>query len=278
MSKLLFPEERPVMLQKSIAFLYSTNEAIFLQQLHYWLLVSSHEREGRKWIYKTRQEWLEQDFPFFSESTLKRVIKHLKDDGIIIVSNFNKMKQDRTSWYTIDYEVLGRMVAPVSRTDQVSGVNRNAASGQNDGIDEVHLTQALTREYTENTQRVSSTPSDDGEAFESDFEYLWKLYPRRERRKAAYQAYKRAVKNGVTNQQIEEGIVAYNKHIQQLQIEPRFVKQGGTWFYQECWNDDYDVILETYEVVPQTTTKTTASFDERMQQIYGDNWKGLLHE
>jgi len=73
-----------------------------VQQIHYWLQRSKHNHDGQKWIYNTHESWLEQ-FPFWSKATLKRVITSLKSQGLIKTGNFNRMKMDRTVWYTINY-------------------------------------------------------------------------------------------------------------------------------------------------------------------------------
>jgi hypothetical protein len=91
----------------SLAVKVGVNEALVLQQLHYWLSsgINNKRINNRGWIYNTHENWLKQ-FPFFSKSTLKRSISHLVDLGIVIVDNFNKDKFDKTNWYSIDYEKL----------------------------------------------------------------------------------------------------------------------------------------------------------------------------
>lgn len=75
---------------------------------------------------------------------------------------------------------------------------------------------------------------------EEDFEKLWKLYPNKKGKKNALAAYKRAIKKGVTNKEIQDGIAKYKKQIEIQGTEPRFIAQGSTWFNQERWNDEYD--------------------------------------
>lgn len=74
-----------------------------------------------------------------------------------------------------------------------------------------------------------------------DFEKLWKLYPRKEGKKEAFEAYKRAIKKDTTNKDIQTGIVSYLKYINAQSIDKQYVKQGSTWFKGECWNDEYNV-------------------------------------
>lgn len=73
----------------------------------------------------------------------------------------------------------------------------------------------------------------------SDFEMLWSLYPRKEGKKQALTAYKRAIKAGVSVETIRKGIQAYINYIQREKVKPQYIKMGSTWFNGECWNDDY---------------------------------------
>lgn len=76
---------------------------------------------------------------------------------------------------------------------------------------------------------------------EEDFNKLWKLYPRKEGKKKAFEAYKRAIKNGTTNKEIQTGIVNYLAQIRVQKTNKQYIKQGSTWFNGECWNDEYNV-------------------------------------
>lgn len=71
------------------------------------------------------------------------------------------------------------------------------------------------------------------------FEVLWKLYPRKQGKKAAFESYKRAVKAGCTDEEITAGINAYCEYIRLSQIEAQYVKQGSTFFSQRSWADDW---------------------------------------
>ena len=104
MSRLLI-KESPVMIIPSLAVKIGLNEAVVLQQIHYWLGISKHQIEGRTWVYNTYEEWQKQ-LPFWSVSTIKRTILSLEMKGLLLSANFNAMKMDKTKWYSIDYEKL----------------------------------------------------------------------------------------------------------------------------------------------------------------------------
>ncbi|WP_089135138.1 helix-turn-helix domain-containing protein [Ligilactobacillus murinus] len=87
---------------------------------------------------------------------------------------------------------------------------------------------------------------------EDDFNKLWKLYPRKEGKKKAFEAYKRAIKNGTTNKEIQTGIVNYLTQIRVQKTNKQYIKQGSTWFNGECWNDEYNVGGNSSPVNPKT--------------------------
>lgn len=87
---------------------------------------------------------------------------------------------------------------------------------------------------------------------ESNFDKLWKLYPRKEGKKKAFEAYKRAIKNGTTNKEIQTGIVNYLTQIKVQGTDKKYIKQGSTWFNGECWNDEYNVGGSSSPVNPKT--------------------------
>jgi len=106
--KLLIAEE-PLQVLPSLAMEIGLDDALFLQQLHYWLRKSKHEHDGERWIYNTFAEWQAQ-FPFWSLRTMQRIAGRLVKKGLIKVHKFNKQNWDRTNWYAIDYEAVHKLV------------------------------------------------------------------------------------------------------------------------------------------------------------------------
>jgi len=104
MSKLLI-NENPILVLPTLAKKIGLNEALFIQQLHYWLADSKHTYDGYQWVYNTYEDWHRQ-FPFWSTSTIRRIIGKLEREGLIISGNYNRFKMDKTKWYRINYEYL----------------------------------------------------------------------------------------------------------------------------------------------------------------------------
>lgn len=60
---------------------------------------------GQHWTYTTYQE-LHQTLPFLSVKQIRLAVQKLKDEKLIITDNHNTWKTDKTTWYTIDNEIL----------------------------------------------------------------------------------------------------------------------------------------------------------------------------
>lgn len=96
----------------------------------------------------------------------------------------------------------------------------------------------------DNTTSFNTTINNKGDKTSTtlmeDFEKLWKLYPNKKGpKKKAYASYCRAIKNGTTNKQIQDGILKYKKY---LEVEDwQKPAHGSTWFSNERWEDDYAV-------------------------------------
>ena len=104
--------------------------------------------------------------------------------------------------------------------------------------------QVSTYKNVKNEENINTRANG---TLESDFEKLWKLYPKKIGKKAASAAYKRAMtrkKNPTTNKQIQDGIVAYKRIIANSGTDKQYIKDGSTFFNQEAWNDYLEVIRE----------------------------------
>ena len=109
MKNSLLINEAPLQVLPTLAAKIGLNEAIVLQQLHYWLVNPKNAGkvvDGKKWIFNTYEEWQE-NFPFWSTRTIARIFASLEQQGIVISDQFNKGAYDRTKFYTIDYDMLG---------------------------------------------------------------------------------------------------------------------------------------------------------------------------
>jgi hypothetical protein len=141
-------DEPPLQVLPSLAERIGLNKAVFIQQVHYWLQKpGAHVRDGRKWIYNTYEQWAEQ-FPFWSEQTLrKRIVTPLEEAGILVTTSaYNANKSDKTKWYTIDYGVLSQTLNPLDKTTSPTGQNDHIRTGQNNHMVNQRLPETTNRD------------------------------------------------------------------------------------------------------------------------------------
>ena len=120
----------------------------------------------------------------------------------------------------------------------------------------------LDKNRLDKTRLINNNEQSERESVKERFEYLWDLYPNKKGKKRAYEAFQRAVKKGVSVDQIRDGIKAYNKYIKESGIEQRYVKQGSTFFMQESWNDDWTPTTEQPKNKFNQFEQNTYDFDE----------------
>lgn len=89
--------------------------------------------------------------------------------------------------------------------------------------------------------KVSIDKDNNMSSVTDDFEYLWSIYPRKEGKKTALEAYKMAVKKGVSKETVETGILAYINKLNAECTERQYIKKGDTFFRGEHWDDDYSI-------------------------------------
>nr|WP_304220053.1 DnaD domain protein [Fredinandcohnia onubensis] len=179
--------ERPIIVVPTLAVLLGTNESIILQQIHYWLQRSKHIKLDRKWVYLTYDQLVEQ-IPFISKSTIKRTILNLENKGYLTSQNFNKLKLDKTKWYSINYEKLNELkdkgicedltfmeeeLIPSDQSEQVvcsdgaddvpkmncPSVQIEQSSGSTWRVEESNLNTPIPKITTETTTKITSETS-----------------------------------------------------------------------------------------------------------------------
>lgn len=224
MSKLLI-DDYPIQVLPKLAEMIGLNEAIILQQIHYWLNTSKHNYDGKRWIYNSYPNWVKQ-FPFWSERTVKRTFSSLEKQDLLFVGNYNKAGFDKTKWYSINYKTLTELVAqPSGQNDPTTRTNCHDGVGQNDPTN--------TRDYTEITTETTSYTSATDVTRER-FEEWWKLYDKKLDKKKAFSLFKSALKEH-SYETIMNGTREYLKTITNKQYQ----KYPKTFLSQESYLNDF---------------------------------------
>ena len=109
----IFFSSTPKVLNTELAILVGLQEAIVLQQLHYWHEIN--KRDNRNFhdesycSYNNYRQWQADEFVFWSESQIKRIFQSLEKRGLIYVGNYNHEKIDRTKWYSVNYDKIAEI-------------------------------------------------------------------------------------------------------------------------------------------------------------------------
>lgn len=151
------------------------------------------------------------------EQTISRKIKKLKDKNYI----------------TIEYEKRGCEVIKreIRLTKMLIDGYQKCEPTVNKNVKDNNIS---INNISNNIEKINK------KEIEDEFEELWNMYPRKQGKKKSLECYLRARKNGTTYEDVKKGIDNYNKHIDNNKTKTRFIKQGDTWFRNECWNDEYE--------------------------------------
>lgn len=147
---------------------------------------------------------------------------------------------------TLFMSEVERMIGSASNTDGANRVRRHRERQKMLSADSdvtkcnAHVTVDVTDDNESKSKSKSKSKNSISSSILADeFVHLWSIYPKKQGKKRAYEAYTRARKQGTSCEAVEEGIKAYVTYIQINRIESQYVKQGSTFFSQQAWQDDW---------------------------------------
>lgn len=264
MSQLLI-NEPPLQVLPSLAKKIGLNEAIMLQQMHYWLIKSSHEFEGVKWFYKTLEDW-QTEFPFWSAMTIRRTLTNLEKQKVIRIGNFNKKKFDKTKWYTIEYQCVNRRCVQNEQT---------MCSNCTDGC--VQFEQTYTREYTETTTENNNNVSEEktSKVVWTDetrhiIDYLNKRSGKKwsVKTKKTVQLIHKLLDNGFTVEDFEKVIDFKCKQWLNNEEMNKYLRP------ETLFGGKFERYLNEAPARVNRNVSSGQSVEDKMRDLYGQNWQG----
>lgn len=88
---------------------FGSDAAIILSNIEYWVMFNASKnknfKNGRFWTYNSSTSF-QKYFPWMEPSKIRREILKLRKAEVLLTGEFNKLKGDRTLWYTINYKVI----------------------------------------------------------------------------------------------------------------------------------------------------------------------------
>ena len=111
----------------------------------------------------------------------------------------------------------------------------------NNGMRSNDIGVCVQTTYKDKSIKDKSIKDKSNNIYKNEFESLWKEYPRKIGKPNALKDYIKARNNGTSFEDIKKGIENYNKFLKIKGWSSEYIKQGSTWFHQECWTDEYDL-------------------------------------
>ena len=234
----LLISEPPLQVIPSLAVaLKSSDKAIMLQQIHYWLQRSNNIVDGHRWVFNTAKGWQKQ-FPWITAKTVQRYLKDLCDRGLLITANYNKANFDRTKWYRIDYDALDKLGNSIG-TDSPNGKEPSVPM---EGDSQY---QPIPIDYPETTHKNTNMVKSNNltaKELKEEFEKLWDQYPKyrkqgKQRACSSYTHWRKSSKDN-TFEKAQNQLNKYLNHIKVQHVPTQFIKAAKTWFANI--DDEYD--------------------------------------
>jgi len=219
--------EPPLQVLPSLAVKVGLQEAIVLQQIHYWVQMAK-PKSGECWVYNTYEQWAIQ-FPFWSSEAIRKIFKNLREKGLVLSRPRGLHAFDRVNEYTIDYERLGLLDAEKFTASSVTAVPDHAekftASGRTN----------LPSLYTETTQETPQAPKGAGA---DGFAEFWTIYPKKVGKDAAEKSWNRKVKTKATAEEVMTALKAHTKNEAWARDGGQYIPNPATWLNQGRWKDE----------------------------------------
>ena len=141
-----------------IAVKYGVDSAIMIWNLSYWIEHNEangmHFHDGRTWTFNSVEAFTK-IFPFWSRGQIRRILKSLEDNGVIMTGNYNQSTYERKMWYAF--------------TDQFLQMHLSKSANGNVEIEKCNNIESLNS--TNKTNINTNIKPADGGLFESEPEF-----------------------------------------------------------------------------------------------------------
>lgn len=170
-----------------------------------------------------------------TERSVRRILDRLIEKGLIIKEVRNGEKGTYCAYKVFEEPITGEDIGSTGGEDTEStppGHRVRPPEDTESAPTSNNIYNNINNNIKENIKRKSE------EDLKQDFEELWKLYPRKRGKEPAFKHYKRALKEGSTNEEIRQGILNLIEDIRKNKTEERYIPYGSTFFNEKSWNDD----------------------------------------
>ena len=180
-----------------------------------------------------------------SESTARRAINLLTDEGAITVEHRRDQATNRTNLYRWHPWLMGDWDdAPMRKREE-------EARGYSYSYHKEVREQATTHEPAPTPE----TPAKPAEKPADGFTEWWPHYPKKVKKLDAEKAYKAALKRGVTPKELLDGLQRQKAAWKTKGTEPQYIPYPATWLRAGSWEDELET--PTPAINPATGQEAT---------------------
>lgn len=253
-----------------LAAKFGLNNAIFLQDLAYWIEVNKKRdqafRDGRYWTYSTTEE-LANRHPYWTKNQIRHIVDTCKQSGWIVVEHYDKSNYNRRNWYSIAGEVMD-----IISFGETNSSNTKENINQHDDGNITHRVDSDCNSIKNNNKNLISKndknisqyipKSDKKDIFEESlFNYFWDSYPKKVGKQDAIKAWNRLKPDISIFNAIQDSIALW-KQTDQWKNQ-QYIPNPATWLNGRRWEDEIK-------------TNPQNQYDaERMMYDYGEDESGI---
>ncbi|CAH1193306.1 Replication initialization protein [Psychrobacter phage D'Alembert] len=221
------------------AMKYGVEKAVVLSNIRFWLNnnknkdLSSVKHDGHYWMYNTAKD-MSNVLPYFTQSKIQRLLKQLEDDGVLIVGNYNKVKYDRTKWYTLSEFTY----------DENFINHKSELNIENDSIEQP-IQDSKTN--TKNNNKINILNDDilsvdNLENINIPFDSFWDLYDYKKNKSLCITKW-----HSMTNEERTLTIESLEVY-KQSTPDKTYRKYPLNYLENECWNDEHIVLVDNQNI------------------------------
>ena len=259
--------------QVELAMEYGVEEAILIENFVHWIQKNKannkHYHDGRYWTYNSARAFAEQ-FPYMTESKVKRVVAKLVEMGVIAKGNYNENQYDRTCWYAFTDKGLSivqncyfhsskmtngkvqiGLTIPDNNTDNKPYVFIPSAEGTDGRLFDESDNSTLTMLSSE---EIPDVPKPTAEELADCFEDLWLMYERKGSKAKARDEFKKLTADEVATMRLH--IPAYIQSRPERQYRQDFERYIKHKTFNSVVYDKQNVMLFDPESANATATQS----------------------
>lgn len=253
-----------------VAKQYSLNEAVFLYNLCFWqqknIANNKHFYDGKYWSYNSTNAF-QKLFPYFTAKQVRTVIEKLVDKGVLYTGNYNKIKMDRTKWYSVSDEVmtLHGFTDHLTKTEQHLPTEATPFDQEGKAI-------PYNKPIINTDNNISSVNDKIDEIY--SFDDFWNAYGKKVGFTACRKKYYKLSIADI--KKIKDSILRYVADTP----DPKFRKNPQTYLNQSVWNDYTDCIpkVESATESPlEAEPYDSATMSKIAYLIDTNNWRDSMY-